>query len=97
MFLQADSEDQSYWANAQVDLSPHWVHRSFCLFCCVAAHFTVNSDKGKGGSFTMKNNVQMQIYELRHKKTCHRVCSQVRLKPACSATEAAEASLGYRN
>ena len=27
------SEDWSDWADAQADLSLHWVHRSFCWFC----------------------------------------------------------------
>ena len=32
-FLHADSEDWSDWANAQADLSLHWVHKPFCWFC----------------------------------------------------------------
>ena len=37
-FLHVDSKDWSDWTNAQADRSLHWVHRSFCWFCWVAAH-----------------------------------------------------------
>ena len=30
----------SDWADAQADLSLHWVHRPFCRFCHKAAHFS---------------------------------------------------------
>ena len=36
-FLYADSEDWSDCADAQVDLSLRWAHRSCCLFCRAAA------------------------------------------------------------
>ena len=39
MFLHADSEDLSDWADAQADLSLRWTQRSFCWFCHEAAHF----------------------------------------------------------
>ena len=35
MFLHADSED---WADAQADLSLHWVHMSVCWLCHEVAH-----------------------------------------------------------
>ena len=38
-FLHADSEDWSDWADAQVDLSLHWMHIPFCWFYHEAAHF----------------------------------------------------------
>ena len=38
-FLHADSEDWSDWADAQADLSLHWVHMPFCWICHEAAHF----------------------------------------------------------
>ena len=37
-FLHADSEDGSDWADAQADLSLHWVHMPFCRFCHALAH-----------------------------------------------------------
>ena len=38
MFLHADSEDCSDWADVLADLSLHWAHRSFCWFRHVTAH-----------------------------------------------------------
>ena len=38
MFLHADSEDWSDWADAQADMSFRWVHRLFCCFCHPAAY-----------------------------------------------------------
>ena len=40
VFLLADSEDCSDWANAQADPSLRWVHRSFCSFCHAAARMS---------------------------------------------------------
>ena len=41
MFLHADSEDRSDWADAQADLNLRRVQRSFCWFCHEAAHITM--------------------------------------------------------
>ena len=38
MFLNADIKLWSHWMDAQADLSHHWVHRSFCWFCCAVVH-----------------------------------------------------------
>ena len=35
--LSAQRRVRSDWADAQADLSLHWVHMSFCWFCCAAA------------------------------------------------------------
>ena len=36
----------------------------------------------------LQNQIEgIQLFEPRHEKTCLQVCDQVRLKPACSATE----------
>ena len=48
MFLHADSEDWSDWADAQADLSLCWAHRSFCCFCHAVAHLCF-SDTDKVG------------------------------------------------
>ena len=40
MFLHADSEDWSDWADAQADLSLRWAHMPYCWFCRDAAHIT---------------------------------------------------------
>ena len=37
IFLHADSEDWSDWADAQADLSLRWAHMPFCWFCPEAA------------------------------------------------------------
>ena len=37
MFLHADSEDCTDWADAQADLCLRWAHRSFYWFCRAAA------------------------------------------------------------
>ena len=41
VFLHAESEDWSDWADAQADLSLCWAHKSFCWFCHVAAHLNI--------------------------------------------------------
>ena len=37
---------RSDWADAQSDLSLHWVHRSFCWFCHAAAHMGMSCLEG---------------------------------------------------
>ena len=39
-FIHADSKDWSDWADAQADLSLHWLHMSFCWFCHALAHIS---------------------------------------------------------
>ena len=38
VFLHADSEDRSDWADVQADLSLRWAQRSFCCFGRTAVH-----------------------------------------------------------
>ena len=38
MFLHADSEDSSVWADAQADLCLRWAQWPFCWVCHAAAH-----------------------------------------------------------
>ena len=51
-FLHADSKDWSDWADALVDLSRRWAHRSFCWFYHETAQL-----KHSGPGFLKKNLV----------------------------------------
>ena len=61
MFLRADSEDWSDWADAQADLSLRWAHMPFCWFCHEAAQFTTER---------IKNHVGVMRIHLKHSCDC---------------------------
>ena len=84
----------SHWAHSEdsdetggcphADQSLCWAHRSFCWFCHDVAQFLF--PKFAMNSLEKKLVKGQIIIEPCHEKT-FRVSNQVRLKPACSATE----------
>ena len=82
----AHSEDWSDMADAQADLSLHWAHNSFCLFCHVAAHIigalTKNQLLYKGNYVTRLGKHLSQLMRLWHFSSavnsfCKRACAAI--------------------
>ena len=67
----------TYWADVQADLSLRWTHMPICWFCHETAQI-FNYCTGTHHS-DMSHVTRKPVFG---------VCDQVRLKPACSATEA---------
>ena len=84
----------SDWVDAQADLSLRWVHRSFCLFYHAPALIIKQYLQPTGLNLLLLNFASQPYFskqtwfELHHGKTGPGGLDQVRLKPACSATEA---------
>ena len=62
MFLHADSEDCSDWAEAQADLSLRWAHRSFCWLFCAAAQILGFLWQRRLGLVGARHNLQQDIF-----------------------------------
>ena len=87
-FLHADSEDWSDWADAQADLSLRWAHNHTVGFVMRRLIF-ISFQTGK----IQVTSQQMHLFQVYYIWTSSRenlslrYSDQVRLKPACSATE----------
>ena len=86
----------SDWANAQADLSLRWAHMPFCWFCHEAVHLNCGMRSLENSTMTTCRLAVRKKKSINTKKNISHVTrkpvfgifDQVRLKPACSDTEA---------